>query len=464
MRKLLFAAALFAAVSASAQDYSDRYAGLEGTMEQPTPVNIPGKTVSLLDYGGNGDGITLNTEPFRKAISALTKAGGGTLVVPQGVYMTGPVTLKSNIAIRLERNALVIGTEDKNSHFKPTDSNRTGRVQPLFNASKAHDVAIVGEGTVDGNGALWRPVKRSKVSDVEWEAFLAMGGTVSEDGSLWFPFGLNGRNDIAQTPEKQEAARADLIRFTDCERVLIEGITAQNSPRFHVHPIRCTDVVIEGVTVRCPWNAQNGDAIDISNCRRVLISKCIVDAGDDGICMKGGSGASGVSQGPCEDILIQDNTVYHGHGGFVIGSDVSGGMKNIVVRRCTFSGTDTGLRFKSGIGRGGRTENIRISDIVMNDIKDEAVIFECTYVDRGYSGKVGDGPKKVEYVPDFQDIRISNVICHGARTGVRSVGIEGLSCVKDVTITGSRFYYTGKATDIDAFSSISIENSFFGTF
>lgn len=147
-----------------------------------------------------------------------------------------------------------------------------------------------------------------------------------------------------------------------------------------------------------------------------------IDAGDDGICMKGGAGKKVEGDGPCENILIQDNTVYHAHGGFVIGSEFSNGMKNIVVRHNTFSGTDTGLRFKSGIGRGGKCQNIYVSDIMMSDIKGEAIIFECTYADKKYS--VSDDkdktvvPQNAEYVPEWSDIHISNVVCRGAKTAV----------------------------------------------
>ena len=218
------------------------------------------------------------------------------------------------------------------------------------------------------------------------------------------------------------------------------------------------------MTVRCPWNAQNGDAIDISNCQRVLIVNNNIDAGDDGICMKGGSGEQGLKDGPCQDILIEDNTVYHAHGGFVIGSDVSGGMKNIVVRRCRFSGTDTGLRFKSGIGRGGRTENIFISDIVMSDITQQAIVFECTYVDRKYAvnfTEEGEGMKEGGFAPDFRDIHISRVVCHNVPTAIKSVGLDGLQCVRDIHISDCHFMYSGKSTDIDAHSDINIEQSDF---
>ena len=147
-----------------------------------------------------------------------------------------------------------------------------------------------GEGILDGNGEWWRAVKRSKVSDIEWKDFLRLGGTVSEDDSLWYPFGLKHFDNAAASPQEQERLRTHLIRFTDCDRVLVSGITIQNSPKFHLVPQRCRNVIIDGVTVRCPWNAQNGDGIDLMQCSDVLVTGCRVDVGDDGICLKGGAG------------------------------------------------------------------------------------------------------------------------------------------------------------------------------
>ena len=295
-----------------------------------------------------------------------------------------------------------------------------------------------------------------------------MGGTETDGGQLWFPFNLTHFDNLAGTPQAQERLRSHLIRLTDCDRVLIGGITIQNSPRFHLIPTRCTNVIVDGTTIRCPWNAQNGDALDISCCKKVLIVNNTIDAGDDGICMKGGVGKNNAADGPCEDILIQDNTVYHAHGGFVIGSEFSNGMKNIVVRHNLFSGTDTGLRFKSGIGRGGKTEGIYVSDITMTDIKDEAIIFECTYADKSYSVKSDNGktviPQNAEYVPEWNDIHINNIVCRGAKTAISAHGLPGYTCLKNITIDNSTFFYTQKDKDIDAGDGVKLTNCKFATF
>ncbi len=434
---------------AAADDYSKYYTNLPVQLQQVTAPVIPATSVSVKDYGAVGDGVTLCTEAFKKAMNDLVKKGGGHLNVPAGVWLTGPIAFKDNIDLHLDKNAIILFSPDKSLFNKDSDGKVLEKCVPAINISKRKNVSITGEGIIDGNGKYWRPVKRSKVSDTEWKAFKEMGGTETQGGQLWYPYKLNnGLPEIATSAEQSEKLRADLIRVTDCENVLIEGVTFQNSPRFHVHPVRSTNVIIDGITVRCPWNAQNGDAIDLSNVKKAIIVNTTVDAGDDGLCMKGGTGANGAKDGPCEDILITRCTVFHAHGGFVIGSDVSGGMKNIVVRDCRFSGTDTGLRFKSGIGRGGKTENIFISNISMNDIKDQAIVFECTYANNqvGSVDKIAASATSIKeivpFTPDFQDIHISDIVCNGAGTAFEIKGIAQLP-VHDITINNA----TISATD-----------------
>lgn len=466
---MLFLVALFSVNAVEAEDYGSYYKNLPVNLPVVSAPVIPENTVNIKDYGGVGDGMTLNTDAFKKAISALEKKGGGHLVVPEGIWMTGLISLKDNIDLHIEKNAVIMASPDKNLFIKVKDGKKDDKCTPMISASKRKNVSITGEGAIDGNGAYWRPVKRSKVSDVEWNEYKYLGGTEAENGKLWFPFNLKHFDNVSDSPEAQEKMRTHLIRITDCENVLVEGVTIQNSPKFHLIPTRCKNVIVDGVTIRCPWNAQNGDALDISSCRNVLIVNNTIDAGDDGICMKGGAGESGVKYGPCENILIENNVVYHAHGGFVIGSEFSGGMKNIVVRNNRFSGTDTGLRFKSGIGRGGKTEGIYISDIVMTDIKDEAVVFDCTYIDKKYSVKEDDGKtasvvKNAPFVPEFCDIHISNVTCYNVKTAVSVTGLPGMNCVHDVTIDNSKFFYTNKDKKFVDNPEISITKTTFTTF
>ena len=456
MNRLLnyVAALLLLPVSMEAQDYSKYYQNLPVEVKQVSRPVIPANEINIKDVGGIGDGIALNTEAFAKGISKLNKLGGGRLTIPEGIWLTGPIAFKDNIELHLEKNAIILFSSDKKLFVNP-EAKEGDRVYAAIRASKRKNIAITGEGIIDGNGEYWRPVKRSKVSDVEWNEYKKnIGGLEKANGTLFYPWDKkDAANNIAETPEKQENMRNDIIRFTDCENVLIEGVTVQNSPKFHVHPLNCKNVIVDGVTVRCPWNAQNGDAIDFSDINIGLIVNCTVDAGDDGLCMKSNKTKAKSPANGCEDIVIENNTVYHAHGGFVLGSETISGMRRIVVRHNRFAGTDTGLRFKSGMPRGGKTEQLYISDIIMTDIKEEAIVFQCDYVDRPAGSDPNAVPTYTEeqkkLAPEFQDIHISNVICHGAETAISASGILGLNCVHNINIQNSTFVYTKTDQQID---------------
>ncbi len=448
--------------NANAQDYADRYKDLPTTVAQPEVPTFPDLKVSIESYGAVPDGVTLCTEAFDKAIKDVSKKGGGHVIVPAGVWLTGPIQLRDNVDLHLETNALIVMSPE-HSLYKNDNSSRC---YPGIYAKKRTNIAVTGNGVVDGNGKYWRPVKRSKVSDTEWKEFKKLGGTEAEDGKLWFAYSLKNVSNITDSPKEEESIRADLFRFQDCKKVLVQGVTFQNSPRFHVHPLESEDIVIDGVTVRCPWNAQNGDGIDLSNCKRVLIVNCRVDVGDDGLCMKSGIGERGVEEGPTADVLIEDCVVNHAHGGFVIGSDCAGGMERIVVRNCTFSGTDEGLRFKSAPGRGGKHSDIYISNIFMNDIKGSAVTFSCSYEDRKYSVTESE-KKEVEaapYSPEFTDIHISNVVCRESAVGVSAAGIPGIKAVHGIEIKDCTFFYLEKDKNIDSNSDLTLTNVKFATY
>ena len=440
------------AIGSQAADYKRYYNDLPTPVKMVEPFTVPERTVSLPAFGGVPDGVTLNTEAFSKAIAVLSKQGGGRLLVPEGVWLTGPIVLKDNIELRLDRGAIIYFSPDKRLYLGPDGKSK--RAYPCISASKCRNIAITGEGVIDGNGQQWRPVKRGKMSDVEWQQYLDMGGQVTEKGDLWYPWQMkNGYPDIAANAKTQEGMRNDLFRVDQCENILLQGVTFQNSPRFHVHPCYSRNIIIDGITVRCPWNVQNGDGIDLSDCHQALIVRSTVDVGDDGICMKSGSQKKNWDVWGCQDIVIEDNTVFHAHGGFVLGSETIGGVRDMVVRHNRFLGTDVGLRFKSGVGRGGKTERMFISDIMMTDIKDEAIGFQCDYVNR----QAGDDGSKEPVIteemrrlaPQFQDIHIQNVVCRGCHTGIKAGGIKELDCVKDINISDCSIVYNKTAKNVD---------------
>ncbi|MCH5335182.1 MAG: glycoside hydrolase family 28 protein [Alistipes sp.] len=443
------------------------YENLPFEMAPVQRPEIPAYEVSLTDFGGVGDGSTLNTEAFANAFAALEKRGGGRLNVPSGVWYTGPIELKDNTELHLDRGAIIFFSNDKSLYpirqvtFEGLD---TWRCQSPLSATHVKNVAITGEGVIDGNGDAWRAVKRDKLTAGAWERKVRSGGIVSDDGRTWYPsesfkFGATTGSDQnvstwATTKEDFERMhdflRPVLVQIHYCENVLIEGVTIQNSPCWNIHPAMCKNIVVKGITVRCPDYAQNGDGIDFESCCNIEITDSSFDVGDDGICIKSGKDEAGRRRGiPCENIIVDNCTVFHGHGGFVVGSEMSGGVKNVKVSNCRFTGTDVGLRFKSTRGRGGVVENIFIDNVAMADISTEALLFDLFYGGKsasealadGDEGEVTDMPVKPvdETTPQFRNIDIRNVYCRGARRAMLFNGLPEMN-VENVTVENTAIY------------------------
>ncbi len=428
---------------------------------------IPQRTVSVADFGAVGDGATLATDAFSNAIASLSERGGGRLHVPAGVWYTGPIVLQDNIELNLDDNAIIIFSDDKSLYplvkttFEGLD---TWRCQAPLSARGVKNIAVTGGGVIDGNGYAWRAVKRDKMNESEWKRRISSGGVLSEDGKMWYPseqykFGATSGSDQnvstwATTKEDFERMRdflrPVLVSLINCENVLLEGVTFQNSPSWHIHPAMCTNLVVDNITVRCPDYAQNGDGIDVESCKNVVVANSSFDVGDDGICIKSGKDKAGRDRGiPCENILVENCRVFHGHGGFVVGSEMSGGVKNVIVRDCIFSGTDVGLRFKSTRGRGGVVENIYIENVTMNDIMQEALLFDLFYGGKSASeaAEAGDGVQATdlkampvdETTPEFRNIHIRNVCCRGARRAMYFNGLPEKN-VANVVVENSCIY------------------------
>ena len=357
MKKLMLSILALVSVTAMAQTkYSHYYTNLPCAVEEVQEVVIPEYTVTLTDFGAVGDGVTDCSEAFEAALKHSKKQGGGHLIVPNGTWLTGPIKLISNFDLHLEDQATILFSNNKELYVQKSDTLRDGskKCNACVYGSKLENVAITGYGTLDGQGIYWRPVKQKKVSEEQWEELLAMGGKVLADGNsknwkIWYPFGLKKEYNvpnIASDAIIQEKMRPHLVNITDSKNVLVEHVHLLNSPKFHLVPTRIQNLIIDGVNIRCPHWAQNGDAMDPGNVQVALIVNCNISCGDDGICMKGGVGQKGVDAGPQRDFLICNDTVYHAHGGFVIGSEFSGGMQRLVVKDCRFEGTEIGCRFK----------------------------------------------------------------------------------------------------------------------
>lgn len=444
---------------------------------------FPDYEVNIKDFGAVGDGKMLNTEAINKAIREVNARGGGKVVIPQGLWLTGPIEMQSNVNLYTEENALVLFSDNFNDYpiiktsFEGLD---TRRCQSPISAINAENIAITGYGVFDGSGDSWRPVKKGKMTAAQWAALLASGGVVEND--IWYPTegSLKGARACREfnNPEGIETEeqwneirswlRPVLLSFVKCKRVLLEGVTFKNSPSWCLHPLSCEHITISGIKVFNPWYSQNGDALDLESCTNALVINNVFDAGDDAICIKSGKDEDGRKRGePCQNVIVKNNVVLHGHGGFVVGSEMSGGVKNIYVSDCTFLGTDVGLRFKSTRGRGGVVENIFIHNINMVDIPHEALLFDLFYGGKAageesaeeLAGRMkAEIPPVTEETPAFRDIYISNVTARGVGRAMFFNGLPEMPIrnvrIKDVTVSDAE-----KGIEISQAANVVIENT-----
>lgn len=435
-------------------DKSDKFAlrtvydNIEFEMPIVQKPNIPNNTVNIKDFGAVSGGQFLNTQAFSDAIEAVAKKGGGKVVIPAGIWLTGPIILKSNIELHAQVGALIQFSTNKDlypiieTNFEGLNTWRC--MSPIY-GKDIEDVAFTGAGVWDGAGEAWRMVKKSKLTEKQWNKLVASGGIVDERKQNWYPSEqfkdasenaeLNVRKDL-KTKEEFESIRDFLrpvmVSIQNSKRVMFDGPVFQNSPAWCIHPLLVEDLVVKNLTVRNPWFSQNGDGIDVESCKNVIVENSNFDVGDDAICIKSGKDKDGRDQGvPCENLIIRNNIVYHGHGGVTVGSEMSGGVKNMHVSNCTFLGTDVGLRFKSKRGRGGVVENIFISNIWMTDIPTNAISFNLYYGGLSVSEMLEKGTQEnsaqafsvTEETPQFKNISIKNIVIKGA---YQAVFLQGL--------------------------------------
>ncbi|MBC7587809.1 MAG: glycoside hydrolase family 28 protein [Chitinophagaceae bacterium] len=439
-------------------------------------------TFNIKKFGAVADGITLNTIAINKAINACSKKGGGVVLVPGGFWLTGPIVLQSNTNLHIVRDAVLQFTSNFDQ-YPLIEGNWEGlpsfRNQSPISATNATNIAITGSGIVDGNGDAWRMVKKEKLTESQWKNKIASGGVVSDDKKTWFPSeksikGNKIKNAGVIMPgvtkkdveEYKDFLRPNLVVLSKCKTVLLEGVTFQNSPAWNLHPLMCEDLTVRNVYVKNPWYAQNGDGIDIESCKNFIVENSTFDVGDDGICIKSGRDAEGRKRGmPTENGIIRNCVVYHAHGGFVIGSEMSGGAKNLYVSNCTFIGTDIGLRFKTTRGRGGVVEKIYINNISMKDIAGEAILFDMYYAAKDpvpLAGEKREPPvaefKTVdETTPVFKDFYVSNIVCNGAEKAIFIRGIPEMH-IKNINLE-NMVLQANKGIDIQEGTGVTIKNT-----
>ena len=354
---------------------------------------------NVTEFGAIPDGITSCTQAFSAAINACSEAGGGAVYVPAGKYLTGSIRLKSNMNLHLDPGAVLIFSNDI-TEYPVVESRWEGVQREVYSsciyAENEENISITGHGKLDGQGSFWWGMVKNK--------------------SLAYP-------------------RPKLISFHSCSNLLVEGVTLINSPSWTVNPICCDNVTVDKITINNPADSPNTDGVNPESCRNVHISNCHIDVGDDCVTIKSGTEDTPLRI-PCENITITNCTMVHGHGAVVIGSEMSGDVRNVTISNCVFEGTDRGIRMKSRRGRGGVIEDIRINNIVMKDVL-------CPFIanlyyfcgPRGKDKYVWDKePYPItEETPAFRRIHYSNITAREVRAAAGFLYGLAEMYVEDVT-------------------------------
>lgn len=445
-------------------------------MPQVETTSFKADTFNIVDFGAVANNHSLATEAINAAIKKCSESGGGVVLVPAGLWLTGPIYLQSNVNLHTANGAFIQFTSDL-SQYKLIDSYFEGvadiRCESPIMGRNLENIAITGQGIFDGDGGQWRQVKKEKLTEGQWKKLLASGGLVVDDRK-WYPseasmIGNEQRDKLPKerTLENMEPykhyLRPVMVSLVGCKKVLLEGVTFQNSPAWNVNPLLCEHVILRNLSIRNPWFSQNGDGLDLESCRIGIIENCSFDVGDDAICIKSGKDKEGRERGkPTELFVIKDCVVYHGHGGFVLGSEMSGGVRNLYAKNLTFVGTDCGLRFKSNRGRGGVVENIWMEDIRMSNIPTDAIRFNLFYGGKSPSEDPQTGDMLIEPVPvsdetpAFRNMYFKNIYCDGAAQALMIQGIPEMP-VENLQFE-NMLLKTDKGFSINYASNISFKN------
>jgi len=409
------------------------------------PPTFPDREFLITDFGAVGDGKTDCTEAFRQAIKACHKAGGGRVIVPAGIFLTGAIHLKSNVNLHLTKDAIVRFNTDPKKYLPVVFTRWEGvecmNYSPLIYAFEQENIAITGEGLLDG-----------QASSKNWWAWKGSKTTNNRNQNL-------ARKKLLRMAEEGVPVekrvfgeggylRPNFIQPYRCKNVLIEGVRIVNSPMWEIHPVLCENVIVRGVNIRS--HGPNNDGCDPESCTDVLIEDCIFDTGDDCIALKSGRNADGRRiNKPIENVVIRNCQMKDGHGGVVIGSEISGGARNIFVENCIMDSPNLNraLRIKTNSVRGGLIENIFMRDVKIGEVS-EAIVKINFYYGEGDAGN---------FLPVVRNIYLTNVTSQKSPHVFYIKGYES-SPIKNIFLENCAFYGVREASEINAVENIVLKN------
>ncbi len=391
------------------------------------------KTVSITEFGARGDGSWDNSKAFEEAL----REPGVTVSVPAGIWLTGPITLKSDTTLIIEYGAVLKFIPEPERYlpvYTRWEGVRCYAMHPLIYAENAENVTVEGGGVIDGSGRawwniLWDKKKRGAGPEKDYEKRLA----VLNPGYEKDPSGGGGR--------QMQFLRPAFVQFNRCRNVTLRGIKVIESPFWTIHPIFSDNVTIDSITIFNPADSPNTDAIDVDSCTNVTIRGCYINVGDDGICIKSGAGEDGLrADSPTHDVLVDSCTVSSAHGGAVIGSETAAGIKDVVFSNCNFIGTDRGIRIKTRRGRGGLIENLTFRNISVDGCLCPFTFnmyYKCGATDEGLFS-LDPLPVSAD-TPRIRNILIENVTATGCRSSAGFIVGLPESPIEGVVIRNSFF-------------------------
>lgn len=377
---------------------------------------FPDKSFNIIDYGAVGDSLTDCTNAFKKAIQKCNESGGGVVLVPEGVFFTGAIHLLSNVNLHVSEGATILFSNDENDYLPLVHTRFEGidlmNYSPLIYAYKQENIAVTGKGVIDGNATdeTWWFMKGSRHHG--WEEGMPHQAKARQ---VLFEMADNHVPVQERVFGPGHYLRSSFVQFSYCKNILISDVTILRSPMWELHPIFCENITVRGVKIST--HGPNNDGFDPESCKNILVEDCYFDTGDDCIAIKSGREEDGRKDSiPSENIIIRNCEMKDGHGGVVIGSEISGGCNNVFVENCKMSSPnlDRALRIKTNSLRGGLIENIYMRNCEVGEVK-QAVLLINYFYEQGDVGK---------FDPIVRNIYLENITSQKSKYGVYLRGFE----------------------------------------
>lgn len=424
---------------------------IESQIKAPS---FPDKNYLITDYGAVADGITLNTDAFSKAIKACNATGGGHVIVPEGKFLTGPIHLKSNVDLKVSKGAIILFSQDTKLYLPQVLTRFEGvelmNYSPLIYAFEQENIAITGEGELNGQGdashwwfwkGKWEDGERM---GVKWNEGMPSQKEANDRLKLM------AKNNVPVAQRifgEGDYLRPNFIQPYKCKNILIEGVTIRNSPMWIIHPVLSTNIIVQKVNIIS--HGPNNDGCDPESCKNVMIRNCFFDTGDDCIAIKSGRDDDGRRVNVAsENIIVRDCNMKDGHGGVVIGSEITGNVRNVYAENCEMSSPnlDRAIRIKSNSNRGGIIENIFIRNITVGTVRDAVFLVELFYAN-----------EKGNHHPQVRNVQFKNVTSSKSKYGIK-IEAEEQYPVENVLFEDCSFNEVTKGNSIQGAKNMVFKN------